>query len=102
MSAADAAPMAAATTTRAPDEPTTTTTTTTTTAAAAATTSAASPGAARAADDDDDSAKAYLESTVTRALHDAMCALNAARPEEPLVFLGQYLLDVAAKGKGGA
>jgi len=101
MSAADAAPMAAATTTRAPDEPTTTTTTTTTTAAAAAT-SAASPGAARAADDDDDSAKAYLESTVTRALHDAMCALNAARPEEPLVFLGQYLLDVAAKGKGGA
>ena len=96
MSAADAAPMAAATTTRAPDEPTTTTTTTTTT------TSAASPGAARAADDDDDSAKAYLESTVTRALHDAMCALNAARPEEPLVFLGQYLLDVAAKGKGGA
>jgi len=101
MSAADAAPMAAATTTRAPDEPTTTTTTTTTAAAAAAT-SAASPGAARAADDDDDSAKAYLESTVTRALHDAMCALNAARPEEPLVFLGQYLLDVAAKGKGGA
>ena len=71
-------------------------------AAAAAATSAASPGAARAADDDDDSAKAYLESTVTRALHDAMCALNAARPEEPLVFLGQYLLDVAAKGKGGA
>jgi len=101
MSAADAAPMAAATTTRAPDEPTMTTTTTTTAAAAAAT-SAASPGAARAADDDDDSAKAYLESTVTRALHDAMCALNAARPEEPLVFLGQYLLDVAAKGKGGA
>ena len=88
----------AAATTRAPDEPTTTTTTTTATAA----TSAASPGAARAADDDDDSAKAYLESTVTRALHDAMCALNAARPEDPLVFLGQYLLDVAAKGEASA
>ena len=92
MSAADAAPMAAATT-RAPDEPTTT--------ATATATSAASPGAARA-EDDDDSAKAYLESTVTRALHDAMCALNAARPEDPLVFLGRYLLDVAAEGKGGA
>jgi hypothetical protein len=94
LSAADAAPMAAATT-RAPDEPTTTT-------ATATATSAASPGAARAEDDDDDSAKAYLESTVTRALHDAMCALNAARPEDPLVFLGRYLLDVAAEGKGGA
>ena len=83
----------AAATTRAPDEPTTT--------ATATATSAASPGAARA-EDDDDSAKAYLESTVTRALHDAMCALNAARPEDPLVFLGRYLLDVAAEGKGGA
>jgi hypothetical protein len=85
-----AAPMAA--TTRAPDEPATTTA------------AASSPGAAaaRAADDDDDSAKAYLESTVTSALHDAMCALNAARPEDPLVFLGQYLLDVAAKGEASA
>ncbi len=81
-----------AATTRAPDEPATTTA------------AASSPGAAaaRAADDDDDSAKAYLESTVTSALHDAMCALNAARPEDPLVFLGQYLLDVAAKGKVSA
>lgn len=81
-----------AATTRAPDEPATTTA------------AASSPGAAaaRAADDDDDSAKAYLESTVTSALHDAMCALNAARPEDPLVFLGQYLLDVAAKGKASA
>lgn len=86
-----AAPMAA--TTRAPDEPATTT-------AAASYPGAAA--AARAADDDDDSAKAYLESTVTSALHDAMCALNAARPEDPLVFLGQYLLDVAAKGKASA
>ena len=90
---------ATTTTTRAPDEPTTTAATTTT---AAASSPAAAAAVAHAADDDDDSAKAYLESTVTSALHDAMCALNAARPEDPLVFLGQYLLDVAAKGKAGA
>ena len=47
------------------------------------------------ADDADDSAKAYLESTVTRVLHDALVALNDARPSAPVKFLVDYLTERA-------
>ena len=42
-----------------------------------------------------DSAKAYLESTVTRVLHDALVALNDARPSAPVKFLVDYLTERA-------
>ena len=57
----------------------------------------------RPSQDDDasaaDSAKTYLESTVASALHDGMMELNAARPADPLRFLGEFLVrraDAAA------
>ena len=60
------------------------------------TTTDAADDQARPSQDDDaraaDSAKTYLESTVASALHDGMMALNAARPADPLRFLGEFLV----------
>jgi hypothetical protein len=48
---------------------------------------------------DNDDAKSYLESTVTATIHDALLALNASRPEDPLQFLGEYVLRAASKAR---
>jgi hypothetical protein len=51
---------------------------------------------------DEASAKAYLETHVTSALHDALVALNAARPADPLAWLGEYLVKESAARKAKA
>lgn len=57
----------------------------------------------------DDSAKTYLESTVTKVLHDALVELNEKRPNAPVRFLVDYLAEraervdeeIAARRPGG-
>lgn len=44
----------------------------------------------------------YLETHVTSALHDALVALNAARPADPLAWLGEYLVKESAARKAKA
>ena len=51
---------------------------------------------------DEASAKAYLETHVTSVLHDALVALNAARPADPLAWLGEYLVKESAARKAKA
>ena len=45
----------------------------------------------------DDSAKTYLESTVTKVLHDALVELNEKRPNAPVRFLVDYLAERAER-----
>lgn len=45
----------------------------------------------------DDSAKTYLESTVTKVLHDALVELNEKRPNAPVRFLVDYLGERAER-----
>ena len=48
----------------------------------------------------DDSAKTYLESTVTKVLHDALVELNEKRPSAPVKFLVEYLGERAERVDG--
>ena len=48
----------------------------------------------------DDSAKTYLESTVTKVLHDALVELNEKRPSAPVKFLVDYLGERAERVDG--
>jgi hypothetical protein len=48
----------------------------------------------------DDSAKTYLESTVTKVLHDALVELDAKRPSAPVKFLVDYLGERAERVDG--
>ena len=47
--------------------------------------------------DDDSSAKTYLESTVTKVLHDALVELAEKRPNAPVRFLADYLAERAER-----